>query len=379
MDLLRRARAVLAAAVEAIRNSGLTRADDTRPDMVAGSLCLSPRSGMSPSDAWRQRIGLPESPPESSRPADGRSWSRGRALADGLEPSSRRGTADVRVVGRRPGRGLAAALLCLLLLGGVAPDVAAQTSDDDTAVFYIHPVKSDGTPELDGQRVTVSEDDGKLVFRVQHARSPERENGVGHAIKFNYCVVDDRQSKPGWHVRSRCGGNTATLPANTAYVDVEVPVRANTEGPGGNNGARVILTAGTGYITLNTSAFYTIRDGTDTEPARQSHNVLIRSSDKNKEWTEGEKLSFEIRLNRPAQVPFDVHLKVSESGFGDFVAAAHEGHKTVRFKHGQTWYNYLVPTVKNAGSRQPQSVVTVTLTDTNGNARKRRAVTLVVA
>ena len=235
------------------------------------------------------------------------------------------------------------------------------------AVFYIHPVKSDGTPELDGQRVTVSEDDGKLVFRIQHARSPERENGVGHDIEFNYCVIDDRQSSPGWHVRTGCGNNKATLPANTAYIDVEIPVRANTEGPLGNNGAEVTLMAGTGYITLNTSAFYTIQDGTDTEPARQSHTVKIESTDENKEWTEGEDVRFAIRLNRPAQVPFDVHLKVEESGGGDFVSAASEGHKTVRFKYGQSWYFYRVPTVKDAGNRQPQSVVTVSLTDTGGN------------
>ena len=107
-------------------------------------------------------------------------------------------------------------------------------------------------------------------------------------------------------------------------------------------------------------------DGTDTEPATQSHTVKIQPTDDNKEWTEGEDVGFAIRLNRPAQVAFDVHLKVEESG-GDFVAAAHEGRKTVRFKYGQTWYFYRVPTVKDASNRQPQSVVTVSLTDTNGN------------
>ena len=237
----------------------------------------------------------------------------------------------------------------------------------ETAVFYIHPVKSDGTVELAGQRVTVSEDDGKLVFRVQHARSPEREDGVGNAITFNYCVIDDRQSSPGWHVRTRCR-NTATLPAGQAYVDVEVPVRANAEGPLGNNGAKVILMAGNGYITRNSDVFYTIKDGTDTEPNEISHTVSIRSSYTGfkTHWTEGEAASFEVRLDRPAQVPFTVHLKVEESGGGDFVAAADEGRKTVRFKHGQRYVPFNIPMV-NDGQREPESRVTLRLTDTDGN------------
>ena len=236
------------------------------------------------------------------------------------------------------------------------------------AVFRIHPVKSDGTVELDGQRVTVPETDGKLVFRVQHARWPENQDGVGHAIEFNYCVVDDRQSSPGWHVRTGCS-NSATLPANQAHVDVEVPVRANADVPDGNNGAKVILMAGDGYITLNNTAFYTIQDGPDAEPAEIAHLLSIRSSDENKEWTEGEEIAFDIKLEGPAvaHAPFTVHLKVEESGPGDFVAAAHEGQKTVQVGYGQSSVRFRVPTVKDAGNRQPQSVVTVSLTDTNGN------------
>ncbi len=231
------------------------------------------------------------------------------------------------------------------------------------AAFRIHPVKSDGTADTANSEVSVPETAGKLVFRVQHARP--YQFGVGHAITFNYYVSDAKQGKPGWHART--GYHTAVLPAYKTSVDVEVPIRANNEGPAGDNRVTVTLMAGNGYIGLNNYVYYNIEDGPDAE-LEVNHIVSVKAGDRGTGRTEGESVPFEIRLDGPkaAQVPFTVHLKVEESGGGDFVAAEHEGHKTVRFEHGQSWAAFEVPTVKD-GQREPDSRVTVSLADTAGN------------
>ena len=143
-----RAWAALGAAVSAMGNSGLTNGDDATAIMVAGSpgrrVAGSPgrrvagSPAMSASGAWRRRLRSrpPACPPEPSRAAGGRSAAprQPHSSSDSFGPSSARAETGARPFSRRLRRGLAAALLSLPLLAGLATGAVAQTPLADRIV-----------------------------------------------------------------------------------------------------------------------------------------------------------------------------------------------------------------------------------------------------
>ena len=99
---------------------------------------------MSLSGAWRRCLRLVSFPPESFRPADGRSPSCRRILSGGLEASSRCGFVGARVAGRRLRRGFAAALLLAALpSGAAAQNISANTIyEGQTRTFTVRGIPS---------------------------------------------------------------------------------------------------------------------------------------------------------------------------------------------------------------------------------------------
>ena len=217
---------------------------------------------------------------------------------------------------------------------------------------------------VDDTRIAHVEDAGALTVRVGHAQEPERTDGVGYDLTFNYYVRDSG----GWHAQS--GFKTAVLPANQPYVDLTIPIRENSDGGDGDTTVNILLMGGKGYLAAHGNLTYDIQDGPDTglSVSQLAYVVWIVADSAGEDRTEGEDLTFQIRLGGPtvAQVPFTVHLKVEESGGGDFVAAGDEGRKTVRVERGQSSVGFRVPTAKD-GERELDSRVTVSLTDAAGN------------